>query len=827
MDSRHIIIALFINILLIKNINAQGVQTFQSIRLYHPTTQGQYISLLPPNGITSYGLTLPATQGAANTLILNDGSGNLSWNNGNGLFWGLTGNAGTVENTNFIGTTDNVGLRFRTNNTARMTIMNSGNVGIGTTTPSYLLSLSGQSSQTVGLERNTTAATAGQNLTLLAGGAFATGTNLAGGNLVLSSGQSTGTGTSVINFQTATAGASGTTDNTPSTKMTILGDGNVGIGNTNPTLRFDVTQTSNAGVIRGTGANSSTILGTNPVLTLNNTNNAINTTTGLVFQHNNASSVTRSIGSIDAFLQNATSGSEQGVLRFGVGSGATLTERMRINYLGNLGLGTTSPSYGLHVEKDNAAFINTTVATQGYFLLGNTNNLPQELRFQEADGSGANYSAFKAKIQSSDIIYTLPCDPPVVNEVLTASTISGAGPYYVDLDWITPSGGGGGTVTGAGALGQAAFWSTSSNLSGNNNFFWDNSNFSLGIRTAAPENALDVWGNVLIGNGSTTSSELRFGEPNYVIGTGNYTAFKAAAQSVNLTYTLPTAAATSSTNGSNRFAMISTASASPNLTWETVWSPSGNAGVSAGFLGTTDAQPLAIRTNNTERMRILSTGNIGIGTTSPSYRLDVNGNVAGGNPIRLQGLLAGATTDSLLTSSSGIVRRLDIANAVANAGWSKAGNSGTSPASNFIGTTDAQDLVFKTNNTEKLRVQSGGNVGIGVISPSAKLEIDGAVAFKSSSTAVISDNQVITVGNRSFLKISANDIPSNRTISLSNGLTEGQILYISVTATSGNGVELPDSGNVNLTAAANLENGDTLQLIWDGTVWNEITRSNN
>ncbi len=39
--------------------------------------------------------------------------------------------------------------------------------------------------------------------------------------------------------------------------------------------------------------------------------------------------------------------------------------------------------------------------------------------------------------------------------------------------------------------------------------------------------------------------------------------------------------------------------------------------------------------------------------------------------------------------------------------WSISGNTGTSSSSNFIGTTDAQDLVFKANNTERMRIVNG------------------------------------------------------------------------------------------------------------------------
>ena len=47
-------------------------------------------------------------------------------------------------------------------------------------------------------------------------------------------------------------------------------------------------------------------------------------------------------------------------------------------------------------------------------------------------------------------------------------------------------------------------------------------------------------------------------------------------------------------------------------------------------------------------------------------------------------------------------------------GWGITGNTGTNATSNFIGTTDAQDLVVKTGNTERVRIGgTSGNVGIG------------------------------------------------------------------------------------------------------------------
>lgn len=42
--------------------------------------------------------------------------------------------------------------------------------------------------------------------------------------------------------------------------------------------------------------------------------------------------------------------------------------------------------------------------------------------------------------------------------------------------------------------------------------------------------------------------------------------------------------------------------------------------------------------------------------------------------------------------------------------WKLTGNSGTTPGTNFIGTTDAKDLVFKVNNTERFRMTQKGQL---------------------------------------------------------------------------------------------------------------------
>lgn len=57
--------------------------------------------------------------------------------------WLLTGNAGTSSTTDFLGTTDSKPMRIKTNNQVRMYIKSSGDVGIGTQTPTSKLHVNG------------------------------------------------------------------------------------------------------------------------------------------------------------------------------------------------------------------------------------------------------------------------------------------------------------------------------------------------------------------------------------------------------------------------------------------------------------------------------------------------------------------------------------------------------------------------------------------------------------------------------------------------------------------------------------------------------------
>ncbi len=97
-----------------------------------------------------------------------------------------------------------------------------GRLSVGTTTPSYTISLTGTgAAQSIGMEIETTANTAGKDLNIYAGGASG-GSNRTGGNLVLNTGRATGNGSSHVQFFTVMPGqGSGSSNRNANLSMTV------------------------------------------------------------------------------------------------------------------------------------------------------------------------------------------------------------------------------------------------------------------------------------------------------------------------------------------------------------------------------------------------------------------------------------------------------------------------------------------------------------------------------------------------------------------------------------------------------------------------------
>jgi hypothetical protein len=144
------------------------------------------------------------------------------------------------------------------------------------------------------------------------------------------------------------------------------------------------------------------------------------------------------------------------------------------------------------------------------------------------------------------------------------------------------------------------------------------------------------------------------------------------------------------------------------------WNEGGNYVTGAKAVGAESSYDLPLRTNNVEKMRIASTGNIGIGITVPAYLLQVN---ATANPLYLGGVQTGLVTDSLLTISNGVVRELlpSVLTSASTNAWNLTGTAGTTSGTNFIGTADNSSLTLRTNNTPRAILDSTGSLGIGTV----------------------------------------------------------------------------------------------------------------
>ncbi len=124
-------------------------------------------------------------------------------------------------------------------------------------------------------------------------------------------------------------------------------------------------------------------------------------------------------------------------------------------------------------------------------------------------------------------------------------------------------------------------------------------------------------------------------------------------------------------------------------------------------------------------MMINSTGNVGVGTTTPGNRLEITSATANASGLRFTNLTSASPT----VAANGKALSVDANGDVvlmpsASDAWKLLGNAGTTAGTNFLGTTDAQDLIFKTNNIERIKtLASNGNVGIAMTTPDARLHI--------------------------------------------------------------------------------------------------------
>lgn len=156
----------------------------------------------------------------------------------------------------------------------------------------------------------------------------------------------------------------------------------------------------------------------------------------------------------------------------------------------------------------------------------------------------------------------------------------------------------------------------------------------------------------------------------------------------------------------------------------THWTISGNAGTSSAtnFIGTTDPIDLVVKTNNSERMRILANGNVGIGTTVPDAKLDIRSSV--GDPDTTLKVIRNFNGEVYKTAA--FIGGIDASKANSGIYVMQKDNSSFSSINSYI-------LNVVNNGTSQMLVNGVGNVGIGTTTPGNTLTVaSGSSQFPSA-----------------------------------------------------------------------------------------------
>jgi hypothetical protein len=463
-----------------------------------------------------------------------------------------------------------------------------GHVGIGTTTPSQLLDIAGAGAS---IMLNATSANPG---------------------IFFGNGSDNGI-QGYIFYERATDVITLNQDGTSGNGLHIDNSNNVGIGTISPGAELDIEDTTSEAALH---------------LAYNSDSIGDDTTVG------NVDFLAGSAGTTISRVMGNTDGTSEAGGHLVIetrADGGSLTEKMRVEGNGNVGIGTTSPGALLHVASSAhpvGNFSYTGGANTGYVNFDGTNG---------AGGGNMELRIIKG-----------PTAPNANIGFYNGSTV----------DWEIGTG-----ITNT-----------------DDNFrFYDGASAVM---------TLEQGGNIGIGT-TYPSTKLNIVDSSFMI--------------VHIN--------SSSSNG----ARMDLESTSGNARYQLQTIGTGVAGREGNF---------EIQNFNTGTISIAisnSTGNLGIGTTSPSQKLDVVGGIEINDSIpRLLLVVNGQAADEKIWDMIASGTTLEF----------KSQNDAFDSSDNYMSVNrngvTVQNISFYTNNdNERMRIDKNGNVGIATITPAAQLDVDG------------------------------------------------------------------------------------------------------
>lgn len=706
------------------------------------------------------------------------------------------------------------------------------NVGIGTSSPSVKLDVNGSANFGATITTGTGVSTGDAHLEL---GGNRTGSGPAYIDLHAAAGTDfearviRGPGANG-NMEIANAGTGVLTVSTNGTeKMRIDSSGNVMVGTTSATGLFSVAGVSYGSMI---ATDRFGILGNN-----------------LYYGTSNFRYISN--GHAYGWAQGNTDGADLRLLyagnnTSGGGAVATTSERLYITAAGNVGIGTSSP--GAKLDVSSSAFnIVASRSTGGYAAFQRLAPSGQQAYdFYTINGveagritvDGSNFMAFatgsaaaeRMRIDSSGNVGIGTTSPVSKLSVSGSFDCSGVGKIGTTVAQSSPSatdiistsnsilGGQGGNAIYVGQYPTTfASWIQSSftnPTTATYNIVLQPLGGNVGIGTSAPDRKLDVQGSgsITVRSRSTDTSGITVGILAAEHASGSSLQVRAGVGFTNLISTGAADPLILSTNSAERMRVdtsgnvgIGTSSPGKKLDLVGQFRASGSAASGYALLeyGTS-----ATATNNwhsgsegdgtfrwyngnfgagTERMRITSAGNVGIGTSAPGFKLDVNGtgyfnssvqffpqdgfrftSASAVSAMRFGSAFTGestaewaynrataATTLSVGNTGSALNERMRIDSSgnllvgssaapsgsgtnlqVSNAGSARMWLTSTGNRNFYLesGAANALQFVDGTAAAERMRIDSSGNVGIGTSAPGAKLDVVGVSLTRTDSS---------------------------------------------------------------------------------------------